>query len=51
MTDKARKRWIQNYEEYITKERKLLDGLSWRRYIFREIEQFADTVGKIQIVA
>lgn len=49
LKDESRKKWIENYEEYITKERKMLDGLSWRHYIYKRIEKFAEMVWQIQL--
>lgn len=44
----ARKKWVAQYEHYITQERKMLNGLSWRKFIFKKIEEFADMVWKMQ---
>ena len=48
LSEAARKKWIARYENYITQERKMLNGLSWRKFIFKKIEEFAGMVWKMQ---
>ena len=42
--DAARHKWIGEYEKYMLEPRKILDGLSWRQYMHKEMEKFADLV-------
>lgn len=44
LSEAARKHWIRAYENYMEDERKMLGGLSWRKYIRKEIENFADSM-------
>ena len=48
LSEVARKKWIARYEHYITQERKMLNGLSWRKFIFKKIGEFAGMVWKMQ---
>lgn len=41
LTEAAGKHWIRYYEDYMEEKRKMLDGLSWRKYIQQGIGKFA----------
>lgn len=49
LSDIARRKWIINYESFVTQERKMLNGLSWRKYILKKIEAFAGMVWSMHL--
>ena len=42
LSDAARRKWIEYYEAYMAKPRKLLSEDSWRQHIRQQIKDFAE---------
>lgn len=50
-TELAKKKWIGKYEEYMQEERKDLGGKNWREKIQEEVEDFAEHVWQMKMMA